>query len=509
MALLGALTAGAVGVGWLAAGALLPSGGPRVVVARPAPARPAPAPAAPPAAGLAPTPAPAPLPPRPRAARPAPAPTPRATPARPAPRPAPRPRPRPAPRARPAPAPAAAAPAPPTPPAPAAPRPARRPRPGRRRSFLVPAGALPDDAATARATLARRYEEAPEGSQERRDLGWVLDLARGEGPWTPGVPPGRARTVALALRVNAWWYAERGSPRQRVVLRDPDGLILNYREGHGFGVNPVATTGRWHDLNAGFAPEALADALLPLAVARRAGDRTFWVGLLRRRRRSAAVRPGVSGMAQARLAQLLAHAWHRTGEPRYARASLMALGAFAVPPVDAHGGATTEVAYPEGTPGSPPWYVERAYPGESPWKGAALNGFMVAILSLRAAPPRPTSAPPRGPRNPEPPADEPPAPADAGDVPTGPADPAPPVAAPARRRRPPRSRRTRRRPPRPPPTRRTRPAPGRPWRTRARPSRAASPTPARRRSGATCRSTTPATGATTACSRPAAPGGAT
>ena len=31
-----------------------------------------------------------------------------------------------------------------------------------------------------------------------------------------------------------------------------------------------------------------------------------------------------------------------------------------------------------------PWYVERAYPGESPWKGAALNGFMVSITNLRA-----------------------------------------------------------------------------------------------------------------------------
>jgi hypothetical protein len=36
-------------------------------------------------------------------------------------------------------------------------------------------------------------------------------------------------------------------------------------------------------------------------------------------------------------------------------------------------------------PGQAPmmWYPERAYPGESPWKGAALNGFMVTILNLR------------------------------------------------------------------------------------------------------------------------------
>ena len=30
-----------------------------------------------------------------------------------------------------------------------------------------------------------------------------------------------------------------------------------------------------------------------------------------------------------------------------------------------------------------PWYVERAYPGENPWKGGALNGFMVSLLNLR------------------------------------------------------------------------------------------------------------------------------
>jgi hypothetical protein len=38
-------------------------------------------------------------------------------------------------------------------------------------------------------------------------------------------------------------------------------------------------------------------------------------------------------------------------------------------------------------PGQPPapWYVERAYPDESPWKGAALNGFMVTLLNLRGA----------------------------------------------------------------------------------------------------------------------------
>ena len=32
-----------------------------------------------------------------------------------------------------------------------------------------------------------------------------------------------------------------------------------------------------------------------------------------------------------------------------------------------------------------PWYVERAYPDANPWKGGALNGFMVALLNLREA----------------------------------------------------------------------------------------------------------------------------
>ena len=40
-----------------------------------------------------------------------------------------------------------------------------------------------------------------------------------------------------------------------------------------------------------------------------------------------------------------------------------------------------------------PWFVERAYPGASPWKGAALNGFMVTVLNLDATAPLLTSRP--------------------------------------------------------------------------------------------------------------------
>jgi D-glucuronyl C5-epimerase C-terminus len=59
------------------------------------------------------------------------------------------------------------------------------------------------------------------------------------------------------------------------------------------------------------------------------------------------------------------------------------------------------VSYPESQPLSP-WYVERAYPGANPWKGAALNGFMVTLLDLertsevmgrpKLPPPRPEAA---------------------------------------------------------------------------------------------------------------------
>ena len=94
------------------------------------------------------------------------------------------------------------------------------------------------------------------------------------------------------------------------------------------------------------------------------------------------MRPGVSGMAQARLAELLAHAWSNTGDPRFAEAGRQALAALTVGVDD--GGAMSRVTEPGGGASSP-WYVERAYPGASPWKGAALNGFMVTLLSLRSA----------------------------------------------------------------------------------------------------------------------------
>ena len=84
------------------------------------------------------------------------------------------------------------------------------------------------------------------------------------------------------------------------------------------------------------------------------------------------------------MAQLMARAYHRTGDHRFADAARGALAAFRVPV--ARGGVVSAVAEPGGAP-QMPWYVERAYPGANPWKGAALNGFMVTLLNLHATAP--------------------------------------------------------------------------------------------------------------------------
>ena len=111
------------------------------------------------------------------------------------------------------------------------------------------------------------------------------------------------------------------------------------------------------------------------------------------------IRPGVSGMAQARVALVLARAYRRTGDPRFAERGPPALEAFTVP-VNA-GGVRTPVSWPRRRRPMP-WYVERAYPGESPWKGAALNGFMVSSSTCDAAAPLLGSRPTRGPGPPDP-----------------------------------------------------------------------------------------------------------
>ena len=85
-------------------------------------------------------------------------------------------------------------------------------------------------------------------------------------------------------------------------------------------------------------------------------------------------------MAQARVAQLMANAYARTSDTRFLVASREAVMTLAVP-VDS-GGGRSMVADPPGSEASV-WFPERAYPGDDPWAGAALNGFMVTILNLR------------------------------------------------------------------------------------------------------------------------------
>ena len=115
----------------------------------------------------------------------------------------------------------------------------------------IPAGAEPSGYEPARRALAEALSRASAGSVEGADIRRQLDLWRAYlGPDAAGAPEARRATIARALRANAWWFATRGSPRSRVLLRDEDGIILTYRAGQGFVVNPVATTGRWRDLNA-------------------------------------------------------------------------------------------------------------------------------------------------------------------------------------------------------------------------------------------------------------------
>ncbi len=234
----------------------------------------------------------------------------------------------------------------------------------------------------AKRTLAGALSRASEGSGEASDIRRQLDLWRTYlGPGAAPAPDGRRATVARALRANAWWFATRGSPRQRVLLRDPDGIILTYRAGQGFVVNPVATTGRWRDLNADVPAARLAEALLTMAVPRRAGDRSFlaWE-YYDVADDPSAIRPGISAMAQARVALTFAHAEAETGDPRFSAAAVGALAALTVD-VDGGGARTMVSTSPDQAPMM--WFPERAYPGESPWKGAALNGFMVTLLNLR------------------------------------------------------------------------------------------------------------------------------
>ncbi|MGD9694672.1 MAG: D-glucuronyl C5-epimerase family protein [Thermoleophilia bacterium] len=246
----------------------------------------------------------------------------------------------------------------------------------------IPPGQTASGFEPARRELATALSRAAAGSDTASDIRRLLSMWKAYlGPDAVNVPEGRRQTVARALRDNAWWYARRAAPVRRVLLVDEQGVILTYRRGHGFAVNPVATTGRWQGLNEGVPVEQLAETMLQMGVRRSAGGRDFlsWEYYDELDDPSALV-PGVSGMAQARLALVMAHAYDRTHDPRFAEAVRLTLASFSVDVND--GGVRSMVRI---TPDQPlaPWYVERAYPGASPWKGGALNGFMVTILNLR------------------------------------------------------------------------------------------------------------------------------
>ncbi len=215
-----------------------------------------------------------------------------------------------------------------------------------RAGYAIAEGALPTPA-SARAVLARRLHATRPGSQAHRDIRYVLRLAARHGK--AAQPQGRRATVARVLQVNAWWFAAHGAPSDRIVVADPDGIISTYWEGRGFAINPVATAGRWHGLNARLTPEELAEALLPIGVYRTAGSRRFLLWeYYDVPDKPGVIRPGASGMAQGRMAQLLARAYYRTGNRRYATAARAALAAFTVP-VD-RGGVESLVRLRPGAP---------------------------------------------------------------------------------------------------------------------------------------------------------------
>ncbi|MBM3665188.1 MAG: hypothetical protein FJW92_05285 [Actinobacteria bacterium] len=229
--------------------------------------------------------------------------------------------------------------------------------------------------------LATARRTAPPGSRERADLDWIVSFARSAA--APGRPEGRRTTARRALRVNAWWFARRGSPEERVIARDPDGVILTYKRGHGFMVNPVATIGRWRGLNERWSAPRLAESVRPM-LTERTHDGREWAALeyFDVPGDRSVVRPGVSGMGQARAVSLFAKAWAETEDPRHLQAAERVLRSFEVPVDD--GGVQASVPDPAGgAPGI--WFPERAYPGRRAWTGAALNGFMVTIIELRRA----------------------------------------------------------------------------------------------------------------------------
>jgi hypothetical protein len=246
--------------------------------------------------------------------------------------------------------------------------------------FVIPADELATDSPAALTVLQAAGDRAPAAGTTRTDIAYVVDLGK---RFAEARLPGRRATVERTVRVNAWWYGRRRAPAKAVLLRDSDGIIYSYRAGQGFAFNPVGTAGMWQRLNEGFTATQLATTLLGMGVVdERGGRRVMSWEYFDVPGEPRTIRPGVSGMAQSRLAQLMASAYAESGDPGFAAAAADAMASLSVSVGD--GGTRSMVAYPAGSAAAP-WFVERAYPGENPWTGAALNGFMVAILELRGA----------------------------------------------------------------------------------------------------------------------------
>ena len=207
---------------------------------------------------------------------------------------------------------------------------------------------------------------------------WVLKLDR-RHLLRRGQPLGRRSTVARTLRLNAWWYSRNTAPNSRIIVRDHTGRPLDLLGGTRARGQP----GRDHRALAGpeRRPHARAARRRPPAVRRHAPrrraqfllweyydvpDRPRLVPPRRLRHGPGAHRPA-----------------HGARLPPHRPAALRHGGRRRAGRVHRAGLARAAWSARSGRPS--PWYVERAYPGAGPWKGAALNGFMVTLLNLEAA----------------------------------------------------------------------------------------------------------------------------
>lgn len=242
---------------------------------------------------------------------------------------------------------------------------------------IEPAEIPPTDAA-ARVQLNAAAARPGATAATKRDIAFVLNLDR---TLAGSRFPGRRAAISRIVRVNAWWYARRPAPSRRILVRDVDGIIYSYGAAHGLALNPVGTAGRWQRLNEGFSTVQLATALLDVGVSDpRGGRQTLTWEYYDVPGQPKVLRPAASGMAQARIARLMASAYRESADPRFLTAARDAMASLDVDVVS--GGVRSLVAAPNSRE-THPWYVERAYPGEEAWMGGALNGFMVAILELR------------------------------------------------------------------------------------------------------------------------------